>query len=85
VLAQSLGHALYSLGESMGTMAAQMKKTMEGCDQMRQDRTFIRDREMQKDMDRIGKHMGNMADNMEETLQTIERMTKRLRQHQTGK
>ncbi len=52
---------------------------------MRQDRTFTRDREMQKDMDRIGEHMGNMADNMEETLQTIERMTKRLRQHQTGK
>jgi hypothetical protein len=45
---------------------------------MQRDRVFLRDREMQRDMDRLREHLSSMAAQMESTLQTMERMQKRL-------
>ncbi|MEE9132288.1 MAG: hypothetical protein V3U13_01890 [Gemmatimonadota bacterium] len=70
------------VGESMERMAQDMNRLMEHSRSMIQDQKFLRDREMQRDMERLHEHMNGMADQMENTLRVMERLQQRL--HQPG-
>lgn len=74
---------MHRMGEQMGLMLGNMKNAAERCNLMLQDRQMMQDRDMRKDMDRIREHLHDMTGQLEETLQTMERMTKRLRSPQT--
>jgi DNA replication protein DnaD len=67
------------MGEQMGLMLGNMKNTAERCNLMLQNETMMRDREMRQDMDRIRTQLKDMTGQLEESVQSMERITKRMR------
>jgi methyl-accepting chemotaxis protein len=51
---------------------------MDRIQEMLQDETVTRDRDMQRDMDRMRQHFDSVSKNLEETVTTMERIQDRL-------
>jgi methyl-accepting chemotaxis protein len=51
---------------------------MDRIQEMLQDETVTRDRDMQRDMDRMRQHFDSVSKNLEETVTTMERIRNRL-------
>jgi len=70
---------MHRMGEQMGLMLGNMKNAAERCQLMLQDQTMMQDQQMRQDMDQIREQLRDMTGKIEESVQTMERMTKRLR------
>jgi hypothetical protein len=66
------------MGESLGSVAEQMKTTVERYDAMVQDETILRRRDMQQQMERLHTRLRTMTDEMEQSFQIMERIRNRL-------
>lgn len=73
---------MHRFGEQMGMTLGSMRNAAERCEIMLRDRDMMRDGEMRRDMDRMRRHLSDMTDEMEEALKSMERMMRRLHEHQ---
>ena len=67
------------MSEELGIVAGTLKGAAERCQLMAQDQEMIRDREMAGDMTRLREQMHQMSSQVENAVQTMERVTNRLR------
>ena len=67
------------MSEELGIVAGTLKGAAERCQLMAQDQEMIRDREMARDMTRLREQMHQMSSQVENAVQTMERVTNRLR------
>jgi peptidoglycan hydrolase CwlO-like protein len=82
--ARDQDRALQQLCDSYGDMTRQMQQSMDRIHQLTQDPTLQNDPDMQRDMDRLREHVGTMADQLDEALNIMDRVTQRLRIHDSG-
>jgi len=73
---------MHRFGEQLEITLGNMKNTAERCELMLQNRDMMRNQDMERDMQRMQRHLSEMNEAMDETIQTMERMTRRLREHQ---
>jgi hypothetical protein len=64
--------------DSIQMSARETYRSMDRIQEMLQDETITRDRDMQRDMDRMRQHFDSVSKNLEETLTPMERIRDRL-------
>jgi len=61
-----------------------MKKSSEQLNLMLQDQEMLRDREMEQEMLRLRENIQEMCENLDKSVMSMERMTKRLEEKDSG-
>ena len=65
-------------------MTKQMNKSSEQLNLMLQDQEMLRDREMEQEMLRLRENIDEMSKNLEKSVMSMERLTKRLEEKDSG-
>ncbi len=69
------------MGDNLGTMAGQLKNTMERYDLMMKDPYMMGDPDMMRDMKKLRTNLNDMSGQIEKSVEATESLPKRLQQH----